>query len=88
MVGQPPLALDVSTLRQRAVVADAVYVPLRTPLIETARACGLRTVEGLGMLLHQAAPAFARWFGEEPAVTPALCALIEADVIAAYEAAR
>jgi shikimate dehydrogenase len=88
MVGQPPLAVDVSALSQRAVVADAVYVPLRTSLIEAAGVRGLRTVEGLGMLLHQAAPAFARWFGREPAVTPAVRALVEADVMAAYEAAR
>ncbi len=88
MVGQPPLALDLSALPERAVVADIVYVPLRTPLIEAASACGLRTVEGLGMLLHQAAPAFARWFGREPVVTPALRALVEAEVMATYEAAR
>ena len=88
MVGQPPLAVDVSALLQRTVVADAVYIPLRTSLIEAASARGLGTVEGLGMLLHQAAPAFARWFGREPAVTPALRALVEADVTATYEAAR
>jgi shikimate dehydrogenase len=88
MVGQPPLAVDVSFLPGRAVVADAVYVPLRTPLIEAARARGLRAVEGLGMLLHQAAPAFARWFGREPRVTPGLRALVEAEVSAAHEAAR
>ena len=88
MVGQPPLALDVSALPERAVVADIVYVPLRTPLIEAASARGLRTVEGLGMLLHQAAPAFARWFGRKPSVTPALRALVEAEVMATYEAAR
>jgi shikimate dehydrogenase len=88
MVGQPPLAVDVSVLPQRAVVADAVYVPLRTSLIEAARARRLRTIEGLGMLLHQAAPAFARWFGEKPTVTPALRALVEAEVMAAYKAAR
>ena len=88
MVRQPPLAVDVSALPQRAIVADAVYVPLRTSLIEAASARGLRTVEGLGMLLHQAAPAFARWFGRKPAVTPALRALVEAEVMAAYEAAR
>ena len=70
MVGQPALAIDLSALPQRAVVADAVYVPLRTPLIEAASARGLRVVEGLGMLLHQAAPAFARWFGVRPVVTP------------------
>ena len=88
MVGQPPLAVDVSALPKRAVVADAVYVPLRTPLIDAARARGLRVADGLGMLLHQAAPAFARWFGRRPVVTPALRALVEAEVIAAYEAGR
>ncbi|MGC2786208.1 MAG: shikimate dehydrogenase [Roseiarcus sp.] len=88
MVGQPPLAVEVSALPQRAIVADAVYVPLRTSLIESASARGLRTVEGLGMLLHQAAPAFARWFGRKPEVTRALRALVEAEVMATYEAAR
>jgi shikimate dehydrogenase len=88
MVGQPPLTLEVSALPGRAVVADAVYVPLRTPLIEVARARGLRVAGGLGMLLHQAAPAFARWFGARPVVTPALRALVEAEVVATYEAAR
>jgi shikimate dehydrogenase len=88
MVGQPALAVDVNALPKRAVVADAVYVPLRTPLIEAARARGLRAAEGLGMLLHQAAPAFARWFGARPVVTPALRALVEAEVMATYEAAR
>ncbi len=85
MVGQPPLTVDVNALPQRAVVADAVYVPLRTPLIEAASGRGLRVAEGLGMLLHQAAPAFARWFGTLPVVTPALRALVEAEVIATYE---
>ncbi|MGH6798850.1 MAG: shikimate dehydrogenase [Roseiarcus sp.] len=88
MVGQPGLAVELSALPERAVVADAVYVPLRTPLIEAARARGLRAVEGLGMLLHQAAPSFARWFGGRPKVTPALRALVEAEVIATHEAAR
>lgn len=88
MVGQPPLLVDLDSLPDRAVVADAVYVPLRTPLIEAAGARGLRTVEGLGMLLHQAAPAFARWFGRKPEVTRALRALVEAEVMATYEAAR
>jgi shikimate dehydrogenase len=88
MVGQPPLTVDVSALPRRAVVADAVYVPLRTPLVEAAGARGLRVAEGLGMLLHQAAPAFARWFGVRPPVTPALRALVEAEVVATYEAAR
>jgi shikimate dehydrogenase len=60
----------------RAVVTDIVYVPLETPLIAAARARGLRTADGLGMLLHQAAPGFARWFGRRPKVTPALRAAI------------
>ena len=88
MVGQPPLVVDIGPLPERAVVADAVYVPLRTPLLQSAGARGLRTVEGLGMLLHQAAPAFARWFSRKPAVTPALRALVEAEVIATLEGAR
>jgi shikimate dehydrogenase len=87
MAGQPALDLDIGALPGEAVVADIVYVPLRTPLIEAARARGLRTVEGLGMLLHQAAPAFERWFGRRPEVTPELRALIEADV-EAHEAGR
>ena len=66
-------------------MADIVYVPLRTPLIEAARARGLRTAEGLGMLLHQAAPAFERWFGRRPDVTPELRALVEEDVMAAVK---
>jgi shikimate dehydrogenase len=88
MVGQPPLMVDVSLLPERAMVADAVYAPLRTPLIEAASARGLRVAPGLGMLLHQAAPAFARWFGARPVVTPALRALVEAEVIATYETGR
>ena len=88
MIGQPALALELGTLPEHAVVTDAVYVPLRTPLIEAASARGLRVAEGLGMLLHQAAPAFARWFGERPAVTPTLRALVEAEVTATYESAH
>jgi shikimate dehydrogenase len=86
MVGQPRLEVNVRALRAQAAVTDAVYVPLRTPLIESARARGLRVADGLGMLLHQAAPAFARWFGERPVVTPALRALVEAEVVATYKA--
>ena len=88
MRGQPPLTIDLSALPERAVVAEVVYVPLRTPLIEAASARGLRVAEGLGMLLHQAAPAFARWFGRRPVVTPALRALVEAEVLAAREEGR
>jgi shikimate dehydrogenase len=88
MAGQPSLLIDLGLLSGRAVVADIVYVPLRTPLIEAARTRGLRTAEGLGMLLHQAAPAFARWFGRRPMVTPALRALVEAEVLATHMEAR
>ena len=88
MIGQPALAIDLNALPEHAVVTDAVYVPLRTPLIEAASARGLRVAEGLGMLLHQAAPAFARWFGRRPVVTPALRALVEAEVMATYERAQ
>ncbi len=80
MAGQPALGLDVSALPPHAVVDDIVYVPQRTPLLVAAADRGLRAVGGLGMLLHQAAPGFARWFGVEPIVTPGLRALVEADL--------
>ena len=80
MTGQPPLDLDVATLPAHAVVADIVYAPLRTRLLEAAAARGLRTADGLGMLLHQAVPGFERWFGRRPAVTPELRARIVADL--------
>ena len=80
MDGKPPLALPVSRLKPQATVCDIVYVPLETPLLHEARVLGLRTVGGLGMLLHQAVPGFERWFGKRPSVTPELRALIEADV--------
>jgi shikimate dehydrogenase len=70
--------LDFSRLPKRAVVTDIVYSPLETPLLADARACGLTTVDGLGMLLHQAVPGFEAWFGMRPEVTPALRARIEA----------
>lgn len=70
--------LDLSLLPSTALVTDAVYVPLVTPLLADARALGLRTVDGLGMLLHQAIPGFEAWFGVRPSVTPALRAKIEA----------
>jgi shikimate dehydrogenase len=74
------LDLDVSKLAADCVVADIVYVPLETPLLAAARARGLRTVDGLGMLLHQAVPGFQKWFGVKPEVTPELRALVEADI--------
>jgi shikimate dehydrogenase len=81
MAGQPPLTIDLSRLPANAVVSDLVYVPLETALLAAARARGLRAVDGLGMLLHQAVDGFQRWFGMRPQVTEALRALVEADLI-------
>lgn len=69
MVNQPPLDLDLTSLPDRAVVNDLVYAPLETPLLKAARDRGLLTVDGLGMLLHQAVPGFEGWFGIRPQVT-------------------
>lgn len=82
MKGQPPLDLDLDLLPDRAVVTDIVYVPLETRLLAAARRRGLRAVDGLGMLLHQAVPGFTRWFGQVPTVSPALRAAVEADLAA------
>jgi shikimate dehydrogenase len=79
-LGQPPLEIDLAPLKGSAVVYDINYVPLETDLIKAAAARGLRTVDGLGMLLHQAVPAFAKWFGVVPKVTAELRALLEADI--------
>lgn len=70
--------LDLRLLPGTALVTDIVYVPLVTPLLADASALGLRTVDGLGMLLHQAVPGFEAWFGVRPEVTPDLRARIEA----------
>jgi shikimate dehydrogenase len=80
MHGQPALELDVGLLPSHAVVADLVYVPLETPLLSAARARGLKTADGLGMLLQQAVRGFELWFGQRPEVTPELRALLEADL--------
>jgi shikimate dehydrogenase len=80
MHGQPALELDVARLPKEAVVADLVYVPLVTPLLAAARARGLKTADGLGMLLHQAVRGFELWFGQRPRVTAELRALVEADL--------
>ncbi|CAN5339813.1 shikimate dehydrogenase [soil metagenome] len=81
MKGQPPLAIDVSLLPATAAVADLVYVPLQTELLTAAKARGLKTADGLGMLLHQAVRGFELWFGRRPTVTPDLRALVEADLV-------
>lgn len=70
--------LDMSLLPKTSLVTDIVYTPLITPLLADAQAHGLHIVDGLGMLLHQAVPGFADWFGVRPEVTPALRARIEA----------
>jgi shikimate dehydrogenase len=80
MKGQPPLAIEIGLLPSHAVVADLVYVPLRTPLLAAAQARGLKTADGLGMLLHQAVRGFELWFGQRPEVTPELRALVEDDL--------
>jgi shikimate dehydrogenase len=80
MRGQPALEVDVGRLPPRAVVADLVYVPLETSLLAAARARGLKTADGLGMLLHQAVRGFELWFGRRPQVSAELRALIEADL--------
>lgn len=72
MGGQPPLDIDLAALPTAAAVNDIVYSPLETPLLAAARARGNLVVDGLGMLLHQARPAFQAFFGPDPAVTPAL----------------
>ena len=83
MRGQGALDLDVSGLPDGAVVADLVYVPLTTPLLAAAKARGLKTADGLGMLLHQAVRGFELWFGRRPQVTSELRALVEADLTGA-----
>jgi shikimate dehydrogenase len=80
MRGQPPLDIDLRPLRRDAVVADLVYVPLETELLQAARARAHPTADGLGMLLHQAVRGFALWFGVRPKVTAELRTLIEADL--------
>ena len=80
MVGQPPLEINLRC-PPSMVVADLVYAPLVTALLASARARGLRTADGLGMLLHQAVRGFQLWFGIRPQVTPELRALIEADLL-------
>ena len=78
MSGQPPLDLTLDALPSTALVVDIVYIPLETPLLAVARARGNPTVDGLGMLLHQACIAWRLWFGLDPEVTPDLRATIEA----------
>ena len=81
MKGQPPLEIELNSLKPGAAVCDIVYVPLETDLLRKARARGHAAIDGLGMLLHQAVPGFERWFGVKPKVTKALRDLIVADLM-------
>lgn len=81
MAGNPPLEIDLAGLRADAVVTDAVYVPLKTGLIQAAEKRGLRVSDGLGMLLHQAGRGFQLWFGVRPSVTLELRHLVEGELL-------
>ena len=72
MTGNPPLDIDLGPLPKAAAVCDIVYSPLQTPLLKDAAARGHKTIDGLGMLMHQATPSFEAFFGVKPKVTPAL----------------
>jgi shikimate dehydrogenase len=72
MTGQPPLELDLRHLPRDSAVCDIVYVPLETELLKAAKSAGHPTIDGIGMLLHQARPGFAAWFGLEPTVDDGL----------------
>lgn len=80
MDGEAAPAIDFSPLAENAVVTDIVYIPLKTPLLAQAEEQGFATVDGLGMLLHQAVPGFEKWFGRRPVVDENLRALIIADM--------
>ncbi|MBN2907295.1 MAG: shikimate dehydrogenase, partial [Rhodobacteraceae bacterium] len=76
MTGKPDFRVPLDGLSRDAVVTDIVYTPLETTLLREARARGCVTVDGLGMLLHQAAPGFERWFGQRPEVDAAARAVV------------
>ena len=78
MAGKPPLDIGLARLPQAAIVGDLIYTPPETPLLAAARARGNLTVNGLGLLLNQARPAFHAWFGVMPQITPELIRAIEA----------
>jgi len=86
MTGHDALVLDLARAGPGLAVADIVYAPLETGLLARARARGLRAVEGLGMLLHQARPGFAAWFGVEPEVDAETWALLAADLLPRQDA--
>jgi shikimate dehydrogenase len=76
MDGKAEFRVDLSRMNPRALATDLVYTPLRTGFLEAAEAIGCMTVDGLGMLLHQAAPGFERWFGQRPEVDAATRAAV------------
>jgi shikimate dehydrogenase len=80
MIGQAPLEIEIDNMPQHALVADIVYVPLKTKLIMKAESLGLKTVPGLGMLLHQAVEGFHHWFGVRPQVSQELYGLVAHDI--------
>jgi shikimate dehydrogenase len=81
MTGYPELDVDLARVRDDAVVAEVVYVPLETGLLRRARERGLRVSDGLAMLLHQGPGCFEKWFGVRPVVTPALRARVEQTLV-------
>ncbi len=83
MLGQSPLDLKLDRLPRRALAVDIIYIPLETLFLRLARERGNRTINGLGMLLHQARPAWRAWFGIEPEVTPELRAVMEKSITSA-----
>lgn len=80
MTGNPPLEIELANLSSHALVNDIVYSPLETDLLKKAAARGNPTVDGIGMLLHQAVPGFERWFGVRPEVTDELRTLVLKDL--------
>jgi shikimate dehydrogenase len=82
MAGKGALNIDLAPLKRTAMVYDVIYVPLETALLKAARRRGHRTVDGLGMLLHQAGYGFRKWYGGDPQVTPELRSMLEADIVA------
>jgi shikimate dehydrogenase len=78
MGSNPALDLNLDLMPKTALVSDAVYIPMETPLLKAAKARGNPTAGGLNMLLHQARPAFHKWFGVLPEVTPELVKIVEA----------
>lgn len=81
MQGNPPLTIDLGPARDDAVVAEVIYVPLKTALLDQAHRRGLRTSDGLDMLLYQAGRGFEKWFGVRPQVTVELRAIMEKDIV-------